>query len=200
MNARDAILAAVRAARPDASALPEVSSAVRAWQASPGEAYIRFVSAARTAGARVVECDRAQLTSVVAEAVPSAGRTVSLVRDVRGTLSPPEVPHDYAKVDAFICEGAFGVAENGAVWLPASRLGCRAGAFLAQHLVIVLNRREIVEHLHAAYARLDWSSEEFGIFIAGPSKTADIEQAMVIGAHGPAALTIVLTDGAVASA
>jgi L-lactate dehydrogenase complex protein LldG len=89
-----------------------------------------------------------------------------------------------------------GVAENGAVWLPLSRLQHRSAVFLATNVIIVLDRARIVADFHEAYASLDVGAEGFGVFVAGPSKTADIEQALVIGAHGPTSLTIVLADGA----
>ena len=98
--------------------------------------------------------------------------------------------------DLFVCEGTLGVAENGAVWLPASRLGGsrRAALFLATSVVVVLDRRLVVPDLHAAYATLDVAAEPFGAFVAGPSKTADIEQSLVVGAHGPKSLTVVLVS------
>ncbi len=145
MSARDTILAAVRGARPAAVELPNVSDAVRSWPLPAGDIALRFLSAAQAAGARTLECSRAALAATVASAVPNEWQTVSLVPDVHGSVVPPDQPHAYASVDAFICEGTLGVAENGAIWLPASRLGCRAGAFLAQHMIIVLDRQAIAE-------------------------------------------------------
>jgi L-lactate dehydrogenase complex protein LldG len=48
--------------------------------------------------------------------------------------------------------------------------------------------------MQAAYARIQVAAGGYGVFIAGPSKTADIEQSLVIGAHGPLALTVFVIE------
>ena len=64
--------------------------------------------------------------------------------------------------------------------------------FIPEALVILLDRKQIVSNMHEAYARKDFDTYDFGSFIAGPSKTADIEQALVIGAHGARDVTVIL--------
>jgi L-lactate dehydrogenase complex protein LldG len=88
----------------------------------------------------------------------------------------------------------FGVAENGAVWLTDELMPDRVIPFICQHLVIVLKRSDILPTLVEAYQRIDDAKYAFGIFIAGPSKTADIEQSLVLGAHGPKTMTVLLID------
>jgi L-lactate dehydrogenase complex protein LldG len=95
-----------------------------------------------------------------------------------------------AEVEVLEIDGEFGVAENGAIWLSEDALPHRVAPFICQHLVI--NVSEIVPTMHAAYARLGEVKSGFGLFLAGPSKTADIEQSLVIGAHGARSLTVVI--------
>jgi len=101
-----------------------------------------------------------------------------------------------ASPETAVCEGVLGVAENGAVWLPGSRLKDRAKVLLAEDVVVMLDRSAIVDDMHAAYRAIDVTQDGFGMFMAGPSKTADIEQSLVIGAHGPKRLTLFLVSDA----
>ncbi|GJG88092.1 hypothetical protein tb265_32730 [Gemmatimonadetes bacterium T265] len=200
--ARTAILRAVRAARPAPVARPDVGAAVRRFaerrDGAPDDSALlaQFVAAARAGGSAVVEGTRADVPRLVAAAVPVARRVVSQVAGVVGLVPMPDMPHGLADAELFVCEAVFGVAENGAVWLPLSRLGERAAVFIAAHVAVVLDRRAIVSDMHAAYVRTDVAAEPFGAFFAGPSKTADIEQSLVVGAHGPKEFTVVLVgDG-----
>ena len=99
---------------------------------------------------------------------------------------------DLEAVDVLEIDGMFGVAENGAIWLSDQFLPNRVAPFICQHLVIYVAKSEVVATLHEAYERLDGNYADFGLFLSGPSKTADIEQSLVIGAHGARSLTIVL--------
>ena len=189
-SARDAILQAVRSARPPAAERPEPL-----WPAArPFTGLSRrdtLAEAAAAAGTAVVACARDDLARVLAGAAGDAASVLSYSPSVTSTVAPAEL-RALETLDVVVCETALGVAENGAVWIATSDAMLRAALFLAARVVIVLAEADIVDDLHQAYERIDVRAHAFGAFIAGPSKTADIEQALVIGAHGPKALTLVL--------
>jgi len=97
--------------------------------------------------------------------------------------------------DSFTVDGAFGVAENGAVWIDkVPESAGRVDLFIHEKLIVRLPKDQIVNNMHEAYSRIGEKASGYGIFISGPSKTADIEQALVFGAHGPKELSVVLSD------
>jgi len=128
--------------------------------------------------------------------VVQASKVASLVPEAHPgnfALGAIEDPHTLADVDVAILRGEFAVAENGAVWVPATVLGRRqALPFITQHLVLVVEPAVVLHTLHEAYARLRFDGPGFGLLISGPSKTADIEQALVIGAHGARSTVVFL--------
>ena len=95
-----------------------------------------------------------------------------------------DTPHLLENVDLAVIKGEFAVAENGAVWIKNPKNRHRALYFLATRLLIIVDKNSIVDTMHEAYKLIDFSRAGYGTFISGPSKTADIEQALVIGAHG----------------
>lgn len=116
-----------------------------------------------------------------------AKRVVSLApSSVKGTVDLGSIsdPHELSMVDWTIATGQFMVAENGAIWIDGSTMPFRVLLFIAQYQAIVVPRKEIVPTMHHAYERLQDFDSRFGIFVSGPSKTADIEQSLVLGAHG----------------
>ena len=88
------------------------------------------------------------------------------------------------KLKTVILKGKFGVAENGAVWLDESNFPNRLIPFITEHLILLLPKKNLVSTMHEAYKLISKTDYDFGVFISGPSKTADIEQSLVYGAHG----------------
>lgn len=96
------------------------------------------------------------------------------------------------KTQVLVIEGQFGVAENGAIWITENDIATRLLPFITEQLLIVLNKQQIVATMHEAYKKIQFEEISFGAFISGPSKTADIEQSLVYGAHGAKKLLILI--------
>jgi len=194
MSTRDEILTSLRRNRPVAEELPERRSEA---PAAPSDLPALFEERSRQIGSEVFHTGPEELTSFLDERFGSARKTASAAADIRfGDLriqSDTRV-HDLDHIDVIVCRGQLGVAENGAIWITESALGHRAAPYLAEHLVLVLARSGIVDNMEDAYSRIRIDREGYGVFIAGPSKTADIEQTLVVGAQGPTRQTVVLVD------
>jgi len=201
MSARDSILTAVRrgargaAAHPGLHLVPSLDAGFDVFAArlaaAGGEA--RLVS--RTALANEVrERTRAWADGgrIVAEASAAAllgGAAIEIARD--------DDPARYADVAVAIARGAVGVAENGAVAVLGADAPHRSLLFLAERLILLVDAAAIVGDLHSGLRALppDALAHHHVTWIAGPSKSADIEQALVFGAHGPRALAVFAWSG-----
>jgi L-lactate dehydrogenase complex protein LldG len=123
------------------------------------------------------------------------GRIVTAIPMILGdVVSASPGARTFDNVEVAVIKAHFGVAENGAVWITDDLLADRALPFICQHLIVVLEKSKIVYTLHDAYDIIGTNNYSFGTFIAGPSKTADIEQSLVLGAHGPKTMTVFLLD------
>ncbi|KQB40081.1 lactate utilization protein C [Flavobacterium aquidurense] len=103
-------------------------------------------------------------------------------------------PHSLQDVELNVIKAHFGVAENSALWVTDDLLGQRVSPFIAQYLAIIVYKKDIIPTMHQAYEKIGNQEYGFGTFIAGPSKTADIEQSLVLGAHGARGLIVFLLD------
>lgn len=187
MSSRDSILAKINAIPTEQKPLPEIPDFE--LKVDLKELFIQSIK-----GNKGEVVDQTQLREFL-----EINRFTKIIdlsnsfQDLR-TLQLPEDPHDLDDLEVAIIQGQFGVAENGAIWLTDENMGLRALPFITEHLVIVLNEKSLVYNMHSGYQKIDDQSSGFGIFIAGPSKTADIEQSLVIGAHGAKSLRVVLTN------
>lgn len=193
MGSREEILARLRAARPAPRELPEV----RQFGERAADLRARFAQAVQDAGGRCVQiASMHALSAALEELTPyrEARRVASVLPGVqRANVRLEDVadPHDLCDVDYAIIGGDLAVAENGAVWMSDRGMRHRVLPWIAQHVALVVAADRLVNDMHEAYERLQIGNG-FGCFISGPSKTADIEQALVIGAHGPRSATIFL--------
>ncbi len=103
-------------------------------------------------------------------------------------------PHQCKDIDILMVKAELAVIENGAIWVTEPIDFPRSALFLTQHLIVVVDPKTMVNDMHAAYHKISKLSSNFGVFISGPSKTADVEQCLVIGAHGPRSLTVLVED------
>lgn len=186
MSSREKILASVKANKPAFIDMPIIP-------AFEGDGSIeRFKTVLTGIGGHAVEInskDECQevIDTHYADLKNVASRLVKTSVEIDTATSKDVLE----QVDLAIIEGVVGVAENGAIWVPETNMINRALPFITQHLVLVLDKTNIVANMHEAYKKLD-TIGNYGAFIAGPSKTADIEQALVIGAHGARSMMVIL--------
>jgi L-lactate dehydrogenase complex protein LldG len=193
MNSRDKILSAVLNNQPPAVNLPEVpmygfgsadpvATYVQIFRSIGGQAFI-VRDTEEVAGQISAQFD---LTLRIVSTMPA----LAFAEQIAGNVDP----HSFENVELAIIKGHLGVAENGAVWLTDATMGQRIIPYICQHLAVILDSGDIVPTLHQAYERIGSADYGFGGFIGGPSKTADIEQALVLGAHGPLSMTVFIVD------
>ncbi|HEX6984429.1 MAG TPA: LUD domain-containing protein [Planctomycetaceae bacterium] len=205
MSSRDEILARLRARPVPPVGLPTLDHERQTFD----DLRAKFAEVLKAVGGEAVAVpDVAAVNVELAKLATytAANKVVSLVPGAGEPNVDPAAldrPHDLEDVDYAILPGRFGVAENAAVWLDLRDVKHRVICVLAQHLAIVLPAAELVPTMHEAYARLTRPGSPeadflvrpgYGLFLSGPSKTADIEQSLVIGAHGARSLTVFLVE------
>lgn len=154
-----------------------------------------FISMATTAaGAKVIEMrDGDDINELIHQAYPEAKVIASNLPGIKAEKNPDtaETPQDLDGTDVSVVLGTVGCAENACIWIPQT-MKQRSEVFICQYLVIILDKENIVNNMHEAYARIEMPELGFGCFISGPSKTADIEQSLVYGAQSFCGVTIIL--------
>lgn len=151
-------------------------------------------TATTSAGASVIEMRQGDdINDLIRKAYPDAKTIASNLPDVKADRNPDEVekPQQLDGTDVSVVLGTVACAENACIWVPQT-MKEKAMVFICEYLVIIVDRKNIVSNMHEAYALIGMTELGFGAFISGPSKTADIEQALVYGAQSFCGVTIIL--------
>ena len=193
MNARETILGAINENKPMSVPMPSIELSQSCQKKNKIE---RFTEALEYVGAKVIVTENLERVSQELQMNERKGLAVVNRIGKLGIKMDPLIfmrnASDLEGVDIGCMEGILGVAENGAIWINEWKMGNRLLPFICQHLFLVLHTKTIVEDMHEAYKEIKINEDGYGVFIAGPSRTADVEQSLVIGAHGPVSLTVFL--------
>ena len=185
MTSRERILNLVKENQPGYRELPVTFPA---WknEASLVELYTTVLT---TIGGSVISLNNlSEVSDYIATHFNEKARIISTIPELAGLTEAGwenKDPHDFESVDLAIIKAHFGVAENGALWITEDLMQQRVVPFICQQLAVVVSAKTLVPTMHHAYDLIGNADYGFGTFIAGPSKTADIEQSLVLGAHGP---------------
>jgi len=191
MSSRDEILQQVRKNQPSSRPLPVVPS----FDAATGSLVKGFEAALNRMGGTVAAAPaEGDLDALVQRLFPDAKVVCSATPEVAGNrpLDQVRAPRELNDVDVGVVRAVYGVAETGSVWLTEKEFRVNTLGFLAQHLVVLLDPGRIVGNLHHAYRERAAFDARYGVFMTGPSATADIEGVLIHGAQGIRTLTVIL--------
>jgi L-lactate dehydrogenase complex protein LldG len=190
MSSRDEVLASIRANRPAAERpLP----AVPMFDADPPASLLAaFRESLERMGGLFLEPGEPDALAPVRAKIAGAAVVCSTAPEIAGNRDVASVAaaRDLADVDFAIVRASFAVAETGSVLLTEADLHVNALAYLAQHLIVLLDPADIVLNLHHAYRRPEFHSGHYACFHTGPSATADIEGVLIHGAQGVRSLCV----------
>jgi L-lactate dehydrogenase complex protein LldG len=194
MSSRENILEAIRRNKLEDMLLPSLHF----YEHKPEDLLSQFSHTLSGIGGSCRKVhDYEQINAYLAEARGKNSSIINAVEELTGCNI-----NDFFNADAkllesteiFIVRGGVAVAENGAIWVTEKNMGNRLLPFLCQKLIIVVEAGNLVFNMYEAYEKIAIDQEGYGVFIAGPSKTADIEQSLVIGAHGPLSLDVFIME------
>jgi L-lactate dehydrogenase complex protein LldG len=197
VNAREHILESIRANRPPGDhPLPVVP---RFPQPEPKGRRATFVRNLITMGGRLLEPAPGEAPLARLDVhLATAGLVCSATPEVVGQrdLAAVAESRDLADVDVAVVRAVLGVAETGSVLFTERELRVNTLAYLAQHLVVLLDEADIVSGLQDAYDRPLFREAGYAVFHTGPSATGDIEGVLIHGAQGVRSLTVLFADRA----
>ena len=203
MSSKEDILSKYRANVREKFDMPDLSDIAATTYPDP---LLQFMNMVKSVGGNAIDVNKdTDINKLIKELYPDAKEIASNLPEITiATRNPDEVgrARDLNGTDIGVVRGMFGVAENGCVWIP-QQMKEKAVCFISENLIILLDKTQIVNNMHEAYARLSkgegcganqFNEYGYGSFISGPSKTADIAQVLVMGAQAARSATVLLLN------
>lgn len=219
MSARESILAKLRAVSlPPPPELPDVAGWYAGHQrgeALPGR-IARLRAALEAAHAEVEDTTEADWPDAVLRIAEAKGLRTLLIGDgsrdagllrTRASTALTLVPFDrpvdawrdalFDEIDAGVTRAKSAIAETGSLILWPDANEPRTMSLVPPVHFVLLDVAAIHADLHAAMVAERWAQSlpTNAILVSGPSKTADIQQTLAYGAHGPRELVVLLIHG-----
>ncbi len=193
---RASILKSIKKHKPDLVPLPEIDVQLFSEEIDLLETFKKNVE---LVGGKIFKANsNSDVIAQVEVLFPNTIKKYSVLEDTERfntvDIEKLQRPHDLEGLELLVLKGTLGVAENGAIWVADSQIPIRVLPFITEHLVLVVDKTKVVTDMHQAYEQLTYLDNDYGVFISGPSKTADIEQSLVIGAQGALSLSVFLKE------
>ncbi|WP_345336683.1 LutC/YkgG family protein [Ferrimonas pelagia] len=190
MSSRNAILDALETVDLPQPPMPEIDIAV-----DDSDLSEQFeASLAKVGGSLYRVGSLTEIQQYLDRRMAEGEQVLSMIETLKGNRALDDTPHALQDVKHALIQARFGVAENGAVFVLDDDCGQRALPYITEHLAVLLRADALHMTMHQAVPATGLPSGHHGVFISGPSKTADIEQALVIGAHGACSMTVFLLE------
>ncbi len=184
MGSREKILQEIQLANTELLVNKEIAEVIGITFSNKQE---QFINVLQSIGGKVIVVNDSTEIDIFLNNEKQAGKRIATVLNEEVIDLTKE---ELYTIDIACIKGGIAVAENGTIWVTEKNMGNRMLPFSTEQLIIVIEAENIVNNMHEAYAAIYIQENGYGVFIAGPSKTADIEQSLVIGAHGPTDLIV----------
>lgn len=216
MSARESILDRLRAAPAGAAApLPDVA----AWygaRGDQGDRVTRFRAAIEAAHAEVhvtdarswpdllrrLAVEKGVRKLLVGQGTPEADALAGRADPGLGLVRYERLAHEWRKelfddIDAGLTPARSAIADTGSLILWPGATAPRLMSLVPPIHFVLLDAGAIHENLYEAMRAERWADgmPTNAVVISGPSKTADIQQTLAYGAHGPRELVVLLVQG-----
>ncbi|HMQ07012.1 MAG TPA: LUD domain-containing protein [Saprospiraceae bacterium] len=191
-TSKEHILENIRKNKPEYS--PQNSKSTEKTKLLPE--WEKFAVKAQTAGSTIIFTkEKVNVDAIIQEIILSAG--INEVQKKNPDNTKNEIPVtklNKIEEEFVVLEAVFGICENGAFWYKAHTLEDRKKPFIHKNVIVIVDAYSLVDNMHDAYERIEGMEFSYGVFIGGPSKTADIEQTLVIGAQGALKQWIIIVN------